>query len=250
MIGSIGQAEIDAAAFKLYPTAKNATRRRHCYTPMMAVLHHCARKGWIRAPIVTLPKAAKSVTTYSSASRLEKLLPFCNAKLRRLMVFLPYTGARVSEALRLDWEKDMDLQARTAILRRTKNGKPRTVHLPDPVLIELAAVKAEHRKGKVFDWANYRAVYKPLRRACKLAKVDYLPTHQSGRHTFAAWLRIHAKRDLVGLKNDGGWDSIQSVMRYEHLVPGESVEAVNRLPVVQNVCTQESAAPKRLKRNA
>ncbi len=162
-------------------------------------------------------------------------------------MFLPYTGARISECLRVDWERDMNLSRRTVTLRRTKNGKPRTVHLADPVVIELAKVPEAERKGQVFKWKARGAVYKPLRLACKKAGVDYLPTHQQGRHTFAAWLRIEGKRDLVGLKADGGWDSIQSVMRYEHLVPGESVESVNRLPHVQNPCTEIAVPDKQLK---
>lgn len=247
-IGKIGQDEIDQAAYRLYPAATAATRKRQAYAPMAAVLHHAASKGWIRAPIIKQPKVKQPETRYSSVGRLNKLLPHCSAKLRRLVIFLPYTGARISECLRVDWERDMDLSRRTVTLRRTKNGKPRTVHLADPVVIELAKVPEAERTGQVFKWKARGAVYGPLRRACKAAGVDYLPTHQQGRHTFAAWLRIDAKRDLVGLKQDGGWDSIQSVMRYEHLVPGESVDAVNRLPHVHNPCTVDLATDKPLKR--
>ena len=246
-VGKIGQDEIDQAAYSLYPSAKPATRKRQVYAPIAAVLHHAAGKNWIRAPIIKQPKVRQSETRYSTVERLNRLLPHCSAKLRRLVVFLPYTGARISECLRIDWERDIDLSRRTVTLRRTKNGKPRTVHLADPVLIELAKVPEAERTGQVFKWKARHAVYAPLRRACKAAGVDYLPTHQQGRHTFAAWLRIDGKRDLVGLKADGGWDSIQSVMRYEHLVPGESVESVNRLPLVQNPCTEIEKPRKHLK---
>jgi integrase len=247
-IAKIGQAEIDTAAQQLYPTAKAATRKRQVYIPMSAVLRHAARKGWGAPPMLKHPKVKKSETRYSSVDRLNKLLPYCSAKLRRLVVFLPYTGARISECLRVDWERDIDLFRRTVTLRRTKNGKPRTVHLADPVLIELTKVLEADRKGQVFKWKKRGAVYKPLKRACEKAGVDYLPTHQQGRHTFAAWLRIDGKRDLVGLKADGGWDSIQSVMRYEHLVPGESADAVNRLPHIQNPCSVKAKGNKPLKR--
>ena len=247
-IGNIAQDEIDQAAYALYPNAKPATRKRQVYAPVAAVLHHCAQKGWIRAPIIKQPKVKQPETKYSSVDRLSRLMLHCSAKLRRLIVFLPYTGGRISECLRVDWERDVDLSMRTVTLRRTKNGKPRTVHLADPVLIELSTVPLAERKGQVFKWKARGAVYKPLRRACRMAGVDYLPTHQQGRHTFAAWLRIYGKRDLVGLKQDGGWDSIQSVMRYEHLVPGESAEAVSRLPSVQNPCSEIVDPPKTLKR--
>lgn len=232
VVGKIGQHEIDTAARKLYPQASAATRKRQAYIPACAVLNHAAAKGWCGRPMIRHPRVKPPVTEYSTPERLGKLLGHCSPKLRRLVVTLTYTGARISELLRLDWDRDVDMANRTAILRRTKNGKARTVHLPDPVLIEFALVPERERHGQVFRWKARHAVYKPLRRACRLAGVTYLPTHQQGRHTFAAWLRIHAKRDLVGLKKDGGWDSIQSVMRYEHFLPGETATAVDKLPVI------------------
>jgi integrase len=242
-ISIIGQAEIDDAARKLYPEATAGTRKRQVYVPMSSVLAHAARKGW-RAPLLLRhPKVKQPETKFSTLERLEKLLPHCSPKIRRLVVFLAFTGARISEAIRLDWEHDINLQQRTAILRRTKNGKPRTVHLHDSVLIQLATVPENERKGLVFRWASRHAVYRPLRRACRLAGVEYLPPHQQGRHTFATWLR-QSGRDLIGVKNDGGWDSLQSVERYAHFTPGETVDAVNRLPVVQNGCSEKATTAK------
>ncbi len=139
-IANIGQAEVDAAAALLYPDTKAATRKRQVYIPMSAVLHHAARKGWCAVPLLQHPRVKRPVTRWSTPERLDKLLPHCTPKLRRLIIFLTYTGARVSEALRVDWEADVALDRRSVILRRTKNGKPRTVHLPDPLLGELMAV--------------------------------------------------------------------------------------------------------------
>lgn len=245
VVGKIGQHEIDNAVRAIYPKATAATRKRQGYIPACAVLNHAARKGWCGKAIIDHPRVKPSSTEYSTPDRMNKLLRHCSPKLRRLVVFLAYTGGRISELLRLDWDRDIDLNQRTAILRRTKNGKPRTVHLPDPVLLALATVPEKERHGQVFEWKARHAVYKPLRRACRLAGVDYLPTHQQGRHTFAAWLRIHAKRDLVGLKKDGGWDSIQSVMRYEHFLPGETAVAVDKMPAVQITSTKSEGRAKR-----
>jgi hypothetical protein len=41
---------------------------------------------------------------------------------------------------------------------------------------------------------------------------------------------------------DGGWDSINSVARYAHVVPGETEIAVALLPSVQNPCSQKCEA--------
>jgi integrase len=89
----------------------------------------------------------------------------------------------------------------------------------------------------VFKWAARSAIYKPLKRACRLAGVEYLPPHQQGRHTYATWLRAYAGLDLIGLKEAGGWESLSSVERYVHLVPNEAAKAADRLPNVQNPCS-------------
>jgi integrase len=248
-LAKVGQAEIDAAARALYPRGAAATRKRQVYAPMAAVMNHAASKKWVAPLRLKHPRVPPTETKYSTPERLETLLPHCSPKLRQLVVFLVYTGARISETLRLDWDRDVSLNRRSATLRRTKNGKPRTLHLADPVLVALSEVPENDRRGKVFKWNARHAVYGPLRRACAKAGVEYLPPHQQGRHTFASWLRIYSKRDLRGLMADGGWDSVQSVMRYAHLDVGETARAVDSLPTVQFPSSETIISAKSLKRN-
>lgn len=235
-LGKIGQAEADEAARKLHPTTGPATRKRHVYAPLSAILRHAERKGWVRAPKIAAPAVASAEPKWATPEWVTALLPHCAPRLRRLVMTLVYTGARLSEALGLGWESDVNLQQRTILFRRTKNGKMRTAHIPDPLLIELASVAEAERSGALFLWSDKCHVYGPLRTACRKAGIAYLSPHQLGRHTFATWLRIYAKRDLRGLMHDGGWDSIASVARYAHVTPGESVAAVDALPSVQSAC--------------
>lgn len=235
VVGKIRQAEVDTAAIALYPEAQAATRKRQVYVPVSAVLRHAARKGWCSLPSFRHPRVKQPETKWSTPERLAKLLPHCTPKLRRLVLFLTYTGARISEALRVTWEGDVALDRQTVTLRRTKNGKPRTVHLPAPLLDEMTAVPKEVRTGKVFDWNARKAVYGPLKRACKRAGVEYLPPHQQGRHTYATWLRTYAGLDLVGLKEAGGWDTLSMVGRYAHVVPAESAKAADQMPDVRSL---------------
>lgn len=236
-IAQIGQAEADAAADKLYPGTLAATRKRSVYVPICAVLNHAARKKWCARPMISHPSVPMPVTNWSSPERLEKLLPHCKPQMRRFVMVGTYTGARLSEILRIDWDRDVSLQLRAIVLRKTKNGEMRTVHIPDPLLIELARVPAEDRHGPMFKWTNKVSVYVPLQNACKRAGVEYLPPHQQGRHTYATWLRSYAGLDLVGLKEAGGWKNIQSVVRYAHVTPGEAARAADRLPSVHNPCS-------------
>ena len=232
VVGKIRQAEVDAAADALYPKAQAATRKRQVYVPVSAVLRHAARKGWCTLSSFRHPPVKRSVTKWSTPERLGQLLPHCTPQLRRLVVFLTYTGPRISEALRVHWDTDVALDRRTVFLRRTKNGNSRTVQIPPPLMDELVAVPPDERHGLLFGWKTRWAVYEPLREACEKAGVEYLPPHQQGRHTFATWMRTYAGLDLIGLKEAGGWESLSSVERYAHVVPNESAKAVDRLPAV------------------
>lgn len=249
-LARIGQEEADRVARKLYPAAGPATRKRQCYIPLSAVLNHAARRKWCPRPVIAHPAQPPSRSTWMTPEKFAKLLPHCAPQLRRFLIVGAYTGARLSEILRLDWDEDVDLARRAILFRRTKNGEMRSVAIADPLLIELSAVPEAARHGRMFRWASKISVYVPLKNACRRAGVPYLPPHQIGRHTFATWLRIYAGLDLPGLKEVGGWKSIASVARYAHVAPGEAARAVNLLPAVQNPCSAdpEPAKPKRLKR--
>ncbi|KQU06037.1 hypothetical protein ASG68_25200 [Rhizobium sp. Leaf453] len=58
-----------------------------------------------------------------------------------LVLFMAQTGARVSEAVRLEWPQ-VDLVNRTALLLRTKTGTNSTRHLTDELVARLHALKS------------------------------------------------------------------------------------------------------------
>lgn len=237
-LAAIDQQEADQAASALYPGTSAATRKRQAYAPLIAVLNHAADRGWLKPPRIKAPKVITKPTSWASPEYVTKLLPHCAPRLRRFVVLIVYTGARLSEALRVNWDTDIDLSGRHLTLRRTKNGKMRTCHIPDPLLIELAMVPKNERRGLLIGLKDKTSVRPVLMRACKRAGLHYLSPHQLGRHTYATWLRRYAKRDLKGLQVDGGWDSIASVARYAHVTAGETAIAVDLLPSVQNPCSE------------
>ena len=230
-VGAISQKEIDDAAAKLYPLGSPDTRRRQAYVPAAAVLHHAARRGecaWLR---VRLPRANPARTRYLTPEEASRLIGACKPKLRSVVLFLIYTGARLGEALALDWSR-VDLRARQAFIPRTKTGKPRTVHLPGPVLADLAAVKLERREGPVFAYRSRFAMRTAWRTAVKRAEIADVRPHDL-RHTYATWMRLYGRLDLRGLMDAGGWASLASVLRYEHVIPGEAAKAADLFPVVR-----------------
>jgi len=118
LLREIDQHAIDLAAKKLYPQAGPATRNRQVFTPASAVLRHAARKGWCATPTLARPKQPKGIVRWLKPDEAERLIEASARHLRPLVIFLLGTGARVGEALWLDWA-NVDLDNR-AFTRRSR----------------------------------------------------------------------------------------------------------------------------------
>jgi integrase len=166
--------------------------------------------------------------------------------LKPLLIFLLGTGARMSEAIDLDW-RDVDLQGARATFWLTKSGKRRDAHLPPAVIASLANLP--HRDGRVFRWetktrrdgtARRSAEYADRERqygghiktawrgAIRRAGLDPALTPHDLRHTWASW-QYALHRDLLALKVEGGWSSVTLVERYAHLLPAGHETAISGL---------------------
>ncbi len=112
----------------------------------LAVVRHCievARNEWgFGLPLnpvqqVKMPRAGNPRERRAHPGELEKLLKACEASRNRWLPAVIHlaveTGMRRSELLAMRWD-DVDLDARTVLLRNTKNGFPRTVPLSPPAL--------------------------------------------------------------------------------------------------------------------
>jgi integrase len=234
-LAKIDQAAIEAGAAKLYPSATPATRNRNFYTPTLAVLHH----GGAR-PIVKRPKLPKGRVRWLTIEEAERLINATADHLRPLVIFLLYTGARVGEALWLDW-RDVDLRRRHVTFIKTKNGEARGVPLHSRVVAALANLP--HRDGEVFrrpdglayvrskgieDTSAGTRIKTAFRCAVARAGLDDFHPHDC-RHTWATW-HYTANRDLGALMRLGGWKSTAMVMRYAHANVAELSHTIDQLP--------------------
>lgn len=206
--------------------ANPSTIRRSVITPLRAVMLHANRLGWCDAPHFQIPREPQGRTRYLLPAEAERLIEAAAPHLRPLLIFLLCTGARMAEALELDW-RDVDLFGRRAILWRTKNGRRRIAELPPRAVLQLADVRG--RSGRVILTARglpyadrerqgggqIKTAWKAtLRRA----GLDPELTPHDLRHTWASWhYALH--RDLLALKVEGGWSSVVLVERYAHLMP-------------------------------
>ena len=239
-LARIGQDELDHAARKLFPDASPATRNRQFYTPASAILHHAARRGWCNPPVIERPKGAPERVRWLPIEGADRLIAASAEHLQPLLVFLFYSGARVGEALWLDW-RNVDLQRAHVTFPKTKNGEARGVPLHPRVVAALANLG--HRKGEVFRRPDGEPYERPKRMddtsagsriatafagACRRAGIEDFRPHDC-RHTWATW-HYAANRDLGALQRLGGWKSVRMVLRYAHVNVGELSHTINALP--------------------
>lgn len=239
LVARVGQAEIEIAARKLYPAASAATQNRKVYTPISAVLHHAAKKRWCPKPVISRPKGHdKERVRWITYEEAERLIAAAAPHLRPLVVFLLSTGARLSEALYLDWS-DVDLSRAHVSLRPTelrgiKTDEARGVPLPPRAVAELANLPWD-REGAVFRrpagkirktgrvWLPYESrdgegggqVKTAWSGMLKRAGISDFTPHDC-RHTWATW-HYMANRDISALMALGGWKTPAMVFRYTHI---------------------------------
>lgn len=239
-LARIDQDALDSGARKLFSKASPATRNRQFFTPASAVLHHAARRGWCARPTIERPEAAPERVRWLTIEEADKLIASASKHLRPLLIFLLYTGARVGEALWLDW-RNVDLARAHVTFPKTKNGEPRGVPLHPRVVAALANL--HHREGEVFrrpDRAPYdrpeeeagtsagTRIANAFKGACRRAGITDFHPHDC-RHTWATW-HYAANRDLGALQRLGGWKSVRMVMRYAHVNVAELSHTIDRLP--------------------
>lgn len=226
----IGPDLIDRVAKRLTSSSTGKTRspatlNRQVHTPISAVLHHAAERGWGPRPVIVRPKQPDGRVRWINRDEAERLIEAAAPHLRPLVIFLLSTGARLAEALYLDWH-EVDLVAARVQLIDTKNGEPRGVPLHPRVIETLRDLPL--REGAVFrrpDGAPYAhrgglgggQVKTGWAGMLRRAGMRNFTPHDC-RHTWATW-HYAANRDVFALMRLGGWKSEKMVARYAHVNP-------------------------------
>lgn len=229
----------------LRPGATARTYVAEVIMPLRAILHHAHKQCWCDMPYFEVPKATPGRTLYLLPHEAERLIAAAAPHVRPLLVFLLGTGARMSEAIELDW-RDVDLVWARATFWKTKNGQRRTAYLPATTIAALANLP--HREGRVFRWQTRADKNGNVLRVAEYADRErrrggQIKTAWAGalgraglslefnphdlRHTWA-WWHYALNRDLLALKIEGGWSSITLVERYAHLLPAGHQAAIAR----------------------
>jgi integrase len=235
LLSDIDQVLIEKTARKLYPDCAPATLNRQVIAPISAVLKHAHTRKLCDYLKIERMKEPRGRVRWLSPEDADRLIACCSPHLRPLVTFLFYTGARMSEALYLDWQ-DVDLKRAHVQFSETKNGEARGVPLHTRVVAELANLK--NRAGAVFrrpDGLPYEVkkdgggqIKTAFNGACRRAGITDFSPHDC-RHTWATW-HYAANRDLLALKSLGGWKTEKMVFRYAHVNTSQHAASINSLP--------------------
>jgi hypothetical protein len=213
LVRTITPGAIKQSAIELYPNASGATRNRQVIVPTQAIINHAAEAGHCAKISVPRFPVTSKVKTPATQEWVDAFVAHASPHLGALALFMFMTGARVSEALALQWS-DVDLQKRSALIRQTKIGAERVAELPTPLLVALANLPRIKGRG-VFKYVSKSTTDKVWRSAVKRAGIEPLSFH-SCRHGFATTL-LHAGVDVVTIAKLGGWKSAQHVLQtYGH----------------------------------
>ncbi|MEQ1901866.1 MAG: site-specific integrase [Devosia sp.] len=203
--------DIKNMAFALYPDALNSTRNRQALTPARAVMIHGYERGW--CPLLRLTRFKEDLPKRKAPASpvwLQLFVRQCDKDglphVAALVLFMAFTGARISEAIRLEWPQ-VDLAGRRVMLLRTKTIKNSPRSLTDELVRRLSALAAGAAPdSRVFRYTSRYSVSERLRAVCGRAGIPYKSPHACGRHSFAT-NALAMGSDIRTAMDAGGWKS-------------------------------------------
>lgn len=155
-----------------------------------------------------------------------------------LFTFLLDTGARISEALRLE---QRDLTETHVTFWKTKNDLPRTIPLTERLKVLLNRL-AEHQRPFDFEYEHCRKVWDRVRALLGFLEDEQWVIHML-RHTCASRL-VQRGVPILVVQKWMGHKTITVTMRYAHLAPSNLDAAVSVLnpvaPVAELVDARDS----------
>lgn len=205
---------------------KEFTRLRH-------LLNRAVQWGYLKAnPCkgIALLKELPARVKYLVPEQMERLLEACGRHsigLWAIVVIAANTGMRQGEILGLPWA-DVDLQAKTVTLTKTKNNESRIVPLNTEALKALATItRPSDSFTPVFSGWTRAKTTMAFRRACRQAGIADFRFHDL-RHHAASWLTMKGVNQRT-IEAICGWKDPRTARRYQHLNTATLHEAVARL---------------------
>lgn len=205
-LNEIGDVEVTQAAEDIYPGRSAATLNRQIYTPMTAIFRLAAQAKMCDPVKFVRPKQKKANVRAAPDKWIAEVVSQAEPRIAALIIFMTFTGARISEACRVKWT-DLDMEKRFVTLQETKNGETRVVKLAEPVFQALSKLE---RSEPVFGYRSRSGAYPHIKLAIARAGVEEYKPHEFGRHAFARRLLSQGKT-LKEVQEAGGWKSYRMV---------------------------------------
>ena len=213
LVKDINAGTIKQMAIELFPHYSGASKNRVAIVPTQAIINHAAElqlcppirvRRFEEETKEKIPATMDWVKTFMAASKTH---------LGAYALFMFLTGCRPGEAVNVHWD-DVDLEARTVLLRETKGGTERLAHLPEPLAVVLANLVRIKGRG-VFVYKAYGDFQHAWDDAIERAGIKRLTPHCM-RHGFATEL-LRRGVDVLTVAHLGGWKDAGQVLRtYGH----------------------------------
>lgn len=222
----------------------------NCLTILRRMLVIARKRGLIEmVPDVDWLKVPPQEFDFLDFEEAKRLLGKVDEEWRTMVLVALRTGMRMGELIALRWQ-DVDLVAGKITVRQNavkgkigtpKSGKEREIPLSNETVAALKSYR--HLKGPLVFCTSegrmlkYTELRHPLWRACRKAGLRAIQWHTC-RHSFASHLVMRGV-PLKAVQELLGHSTIQMTMRYAHLAPEVTRDAVNLLdkPSNGNVAT-------------
>ncbi len=215
LIKDISAGKIRQMAIDILPNCSGATRNRQGIVPAQAIINLAAESELCSPIKVKRFKTDSKIKTPVTLEWLEPFMREASPVIGTLALFMFLTGARISEALAVQWD-DISLNGCTVLIKQSKVSSERISHLPTRLVAAIANLPRVSGRP-VFVYRRRadisRAWYDPAKRA----GIKRLSTHCC-RHGFATGL-LRKGVDVVTVAKLGGWKTPAQVLRtYGHAI--------------------------------
>lgn len=216
LVREITPQAIQAFTMEHFGHCAGSSRNRMGIQPIVTVINHNAKSGLCSPLKVERYKEDKREVREASMEWIMAFRRVAPPLLWSYALFMFLTGARPSEALAVDREKDLDLQRALVTIRETKVSKERVSHLP-PLLVATLANMPVVEGRPLFGYRYYDHMKGQWDFYARKAKIEAL-TPKACRHGFATTL-LRRGIDVVTVAWLGGWATPAMVLKtYGHAI--------------------------------
>lgn len=206
---------------------------RHEMATLKRAIDHAMKEWSFHLPTgnpvsnVRLPPPCKARDRRLNGDEYKQLLELAyggrSEDLGRMIEIAVETAMRRGEICNLEWA-DIDLSRRTALVRESKNGDPRTVPLSMRAIEIFQSMPRPIKGGTVFHLSK-RGFSQAFLRVCRRLGLQNLRLHDL-RHEATSRLAERLGGDVIALSTITGHKTLQMLKRYTHLRPEEIAKRI------------------------